>query len=50
MKDLNITYYFGQIRGEYKGRNALFMEVNPEGEPKFEMLPLDSDELLEYTG
>ena len=50
MKPLNITYYFGQIREEYKGRNALFMEVNLEGKPEFEMLHLDSDELSEYTG
>ncbi len=49
MKDLNITYYFGQIEEEYRGDNALFMKINPEGTPQFETVPLNSDEVLQYT-
>ena len=50
MADLNITYYFGQIRKEYSGDNALYMEVTKEGTPEFKSMSLDSDELKEYTG
>lgn len=49
MKDLNITYYFGQIKEEYRGNNALFMEITPEGTPKFQTVPLGSDELMHAT-
>ena len=49
MKDLNITYYFGQIREESRGKNALFMKLSDEGEPNFKLMPLDSSELVDYT-
>ena len=44
MTDLNITYYFGQIKSEYRGDMALFIEK--EGERKedihFKLYPLAS--------
>jgi hypothetical protein len=49
MKDLNITYYYGQIREEFRGDNALFMELDSRGKPIFKRIPLSSDELSRYT-
>jgi hypothetical protein len=50
MKDLNITYYFGQLREEYRGENALFMEIDTKGTLKFKTIPLNSEDLRLYTG
>jgi len=35
MTDLNITYYYGQIKPEYRGGLALFMSLDSGGNPIF---------------
>ena len=53
MKELNITYYFGQIKPEYRGRLALFMQVSEEGggsqDPVFEEVSIDSIKVMDST-
>jgi hypothetical protein len=57
MGDLNITYYFGEIKPEYRGRYVLFMSIpenptaeNPNYRPDFAEIPItDSHELVHFT-
>lgn len=49
MSDLSITYYFGQIKKEYSGNYALFMEVDVNGFSDFKTIPLNSNELTSHT-
>jgi hypothetical protein len=49
MVALNITYYFGQIRKEYSGERALFMEIKEDGSPEFKTFLLNSHELMDNT-
>jgi hypothetical protein len=49
MKALNITYYSGQIREEYRGDLALFLEEATKDGPHFVSFPMGSSDLLKYT-
>lgn len=47
---LNATFYYGQIKSEFRGNYALFVEVDSElKKPSFRFFDLNSPELAGYT-